>query len=180
MKRALYLLLAATLLAGCDRPSPTIGVECTLNSDCGDPLVCRIERCRRQCVSSRDCGADLLCLMPSELGGVCQLPDERECALTSDCREPFVCRFGTCTTACEEDRDCASGARCEYDEEAEGNACTEPSRTACVYDSDCPAPYVCNDDQRCVYECVPEPDPYRDCVAPRVCVANRCVLPDGG
>lgn len=171
-------VLAGLILLGCERPGLNSGAACNLNSDCAEPLACRLERCRRQCIDSRDCGAGLLCLQLSdELGGACQLPDESRCALPSDCPDQLVCRFGTCTTECAEDRDCPPGASCELDEENGASACVEPIAELCVYDSDCPERHVCTDDQRCEIECV---DGMRDCPAPRVCVQNVCQLPDGG
>jgi hypothetical protein len=92
------VLLAAV---ACERPSLVIGGSCEINSDCAAPLVCVIDRCRRQCVDSRDCGAGLRCLVDdtSAVGGGCQLEHERECTLTSDCTIGLLCQTGTCTTA---------------------------------------------------------------------------------
>lgn len=170
----------ALLALGCDRPALSSGADCVLNSDCAEPLVCRLERCRRQCVDSRDCSAGLRCLQlpdaDEQLGGACQLPDESECTLTSECPDGLVCRLETCTTECVEDRDCPPGATCEPDESG-ANACVEPLAELCIYDSDCPAGHVCTDDQRCEVECV---EGARDCDPPRVCIRNVCQLPDGG
>lgn len=171
---ALLALLGAAM--GCDRPELRTGAECSLNSDCAEPLVCGLERCRRQCVDSRDCGAGLRCLNVGSLGGGCQLPDEAVCTLTSQCGPGLECRFGTCTTACVTDRDCPPGASCQFDAEAGANACVEPIAELCIYNSDCPEPLVCGRDQRCHRECVND----RDCTSERTCVENLCVLRDGG
>jgi hypothetical protein len=169
---AVALLLAGV---GCEREMLRIGEQCSLNTDCAAPLACRLGRCRRQCVDSRDCGAGLRCLLVErDVGGACQLPEEATCALTSDCTDGLVCQFGTCTTACVEDRDCPPGATCE--EDSGMRACQEPLTELCIYDSDCPTPLVCNFEQQCVTEC--EED--RDCPRPRICRAQRCELPDGG
>ena len=169
------LLCLALLLVACDRPPPVLGGGCVLNSDCADPLVCRLELCRRQCVSSRDCGAGLLCLNIGEAeSGACQLPEERSCALTSDCTAGLACNFGTCTTACVEDRDCPPGAQCLTDDASGALACIEPLTDGCIYNSDCPAGFVCAPDQSCRVECRED----RDCDAPRRCVGSFCVLPD--
>ena len=171
---ALTLLLVTV---GCERPVLQSGAECGLNSDCGAPLVCALERCRRQCVDSRDCGAGLLCLAVGDMGGACQLPEEARCALTSECTDGLECRFGTCTTACVDDRDCAPGASCLLDMDSAANACVEPVAELCIYNTDCPPPLVCGREQRCELECAND----RDCSADRRCIANLCEIPpDGG
>ncbi|MEQ8455767.1 MAG: Dickkopf N-terminal cysteine-rich domain-containing protein [Sandaracinaceae bacterium] len=169
--------LTALLLCACDRPPPVMGSGCALNSDCAEPLICRLELCRRQCVASRDCGAGLLCLgIGEEEGGACQLPEERSCLLTSDCTPGLECNFGTCTTVCVEDRDCSPGAQCLTDPDTEALACIEPQTDGCIYNSDCPEGFVCGADQTCRIECRED----RDCDAPRRCVESFCVLSDAG
>lgn len=169
--------LALLALLGCDRPVPTFGAACSLNTDCASPLVCRLQRCRRQCLDSRDCGAGLRCLYidPSEESGVCQLEEEAECTLASECTDGLVCRFGTCTTECATNRDCPPAATCRSDDGAP-LACVEPATELCVYNSDCPAPLVCGPDQLCRLEC----REMRDCRPPRECIDSICQLPDGG
>ena len=166
-----FAALLLVLASACTRPPATLGTECNLNSDCDAPLVCRLRRCRRQCVDSRDCGAGLRCLLLPEEGGACQLPAEASCALSSECPSELVCSFGTCTTECVEDRDCPNGATCQGD--GATNACVEPVAELCIYDSDCPEPFVCGHDQLCRLECAEN----RDCQAPRICVSNLCQLP---
>ncbi len=174
---ARMVVVVAVLALGCDRPTRQTGAECSLNSDCGAPLICGLERCRRQCVDSRDCGAGLRCLAVGDMGGACQLPDEARCTLRSECTTGLECRFGTCTTACAEDRDCPPGATCQADPESGSNACVEPVTELCIYNSDCPAPLVCGRDQRCELECALD----RDCTSDRRCVDNLCEIPrDGG
>lgn len=175
MTRALAFLCALAAL-GCERPELSTGAQCSLNSDCGSPLVCALERCRRQCLDSRDCGAGLRCLFVGAAGGACQLPEEASCTLTSECTSGLVCRFATCTTECRETRDCGPGATCQRDPASSANACIEPLAELCIYHSDCPAPLVCGPGQRCVLECVED----RDCTSERRCIANLCELLDGG
>ena len=174
---SIAILLAASA-AGCsDDPPRVVGETCELSSECDDPLVCRLDRCRRECVTFRDCAAGLRCVLDSDGRGACLLPEELSCALTSECRErhpSLVCAEGVCTNECVEDRDCPSGAACITG--ADGNACVEPVTDLCVYDTECEPPYSCAEDQRCRLECVND----RDCQDPRVCVANLCQLPDGG
>lgn len=178
MRRTPILLALLFVAAACERPGLRSGSECSLNSDCAEPLICGLERCRRQCVDSRDCGAGLRCLFVGS-GGACQLPEEASCTLTSQCGAGLECRFGTCTTACVTDRDCPPGASCSLDVASGENACEEPIAELCIYNSDCPVPLVCGPAQRCVLEC--ETD--RDCTSERRCVENLCELRarlDGG
>ena len=179
MTRALTLVAALLLLVACGRPLFTTGEACTLSSDCAEPLVCGLERCRRQCVDSRDCAAGLLCLRQSS-GDVCQLPEESMCALSSECPAGLACRFGTCTTECAEDRDCPEGARCEVDDDAGGaRACVESIPELCIFNSDCGEPYICDEEQRCRLECVTD----LDCDPLRYCSpeTHRCLpITDAG
>lgn len=172
-------LLTLTLMllpTGCERAIIASGGNCSLNSDCTSPLICGFARCRRQCVDSRDCGAGLRCLNVGAMGGACQLPEEAVCSLTSQCSAGQVCRFGTCTTECGDDRDCPPGAMCQLDDESGANACVEPIAELCIYNSDCPAPLVCGQDQRCELECAED----RDCSSERRCINFLCELIDGG
>ncbi|MGE0790624.1 MAG: hypothetical protein AB7S26_33405 [Sandaracinaceae bacterium] len=171
---ALALALGLALVPACTRPSPNMGAECSLNSDCGEPLVCGLGRCRRQCLDSRDCGAGLRCLAMGDSSS-CQLTTEVSCTLTSDCTGGLVCTFGTCSTACVTDRDCPPGATCQA-VDGSTNACVEVLAELCIYDSDCPEPLVCGSTQQCELECRED----RDCDAPRHCVLNLCQLVDGG
>jgi hypothetical protein len=170
-------MLLVLVLASCERPQFNIGEGCLLNSDCQEPWVCGLDRCRRQCTDSRDCAAGLLCLAIGTEGGVCQLPEEASCALTSECTSGLVCRFGTCTTECVTDRDCPPSASCQTDPIDDGLACIEVITEACVYNSDCVTPeqpyLICGADRRCRYECVAD----EDCRDPlRACdpVDHRC------
>ncbi|MDQ3035005.1 MAG: hypothetical protein M3Y87_21540 [Myxococcota bacterium] len=175
---ALVVTMLAMLALACERPRFVAGEGCEINSDCAAPLICAIGACRRQCITSRDCGAGLRCLMgeSTELGGGCQLEHERTCSLTSECASAdLVCQNGTCTTPCVADRDCPAGARCRRDA-MEILGCYEEMIEPCVYPSDCDAPLICGPDQMCRLECVGD----RDCTTPRVCIANLCELPDGG
>jgi len=169
------LLVLIGLAAGCGEERPRVtGQGCDLTSECEDPLVCRLGRCRKECASRRDCAAGLRCVLDTEGLGACLFPDELDCALNSDCIQPLVCRTGMCTNACESDRDCPGEATCVEEEGA--YACEEPVSDFCVYDRACPEPLACGDDQQCRLECVED----RDCTFPRMCVESLCQLPDGG
>lgn len=174
MTRTLALLaLCALSSVACERPQfSSSGESCTLNTDCVEPHVCGLERCRRQCDTSRDCAAGLRCLRLATGLGVCQLPEESRCSLASDCPAGLTCRVGTCTTECAEDRDCPTGAECRVDESDGSRACVENSAELCIYNSDCPEGLVCYPDQRCREECRSD----SDCDPLRYCSpTNRCL-----
>ena len=173
LRRLLALVVSLAALTSCERATFAVGEGCEINSDCASPLVCVIGHCRRQCVDSRDCGAGLRCLVAPEsaVGGGCQLENERECALASECTTGLICQNGTCTTRCVTSRDCVSGAMC-----TPALGCYEELTELCIYTSDCMEPLVCGRDQLCHIECLGD----RDCMAPRRCVASICQLVDGG
>lgn len=166
--RVIALFVVAT---GCSRPDLVVGDGCTLNTDCAEPLVCGFNYCRKQCLDSRDCGAGLVCFPLGDGSGygVCQLPDETDCALSSDCPSGLICSFGTCTTECMTDRDCVDTATCVSTDGV--GACEEAILDLCLYNSDCPSPLVCWPDQACRFECLAD----RDCLDTELCVGNLCV-----
>lgn len=165
------LLLALSLAAaGCGvEPRRTLGDQCELNSECQAPLVCRMARCRNECLSTRDCGLGLRCVLAPDGLGVCQLPDETACGDDLDCPESLVCTMEAgCTNACDPGGDdCAAGAACVTADD--GTAfCSEPRAAGCVYNSDCVEPMVCRD-ERCVTECAAD----QDCPDGLACVAHE-------
>jgi hypothetical protein len=165
------LLVTVVVLTGCnDRPQLTLGEECAINTDCASPLGCRLGQCRRLCIALRDCPDGSRCIrVAGEDSGACQLQNETECVMSSDCANPaLVCSFGTCTTECREDRDCIDGSICQ-----EGT-CVYLSPDVCVYDSDCDPPLVCAADQSCQYECRADVD----CDPPRICCLSAMVACD--
>jgi hypothetical protein len=177
------LVATLILISACsgEAPKRVTGQTCELTTECAEPLVCRLSRCRRECSTFRDCAAGAECVLDDEGRGACLFEEENLCALDSQCREVgagLVCRDGRCRNECVEDRDCPSGASCVM------SACVVPDPMTCVYNSDCPildggtheVLLVCNPEQRCVVECNAD----RDCDFPRTCVRNLCELPDGG
>lgn len=175
------LLPLVLALSACgERPALRIGEKCSFNSDCESPLVCRLDRCRRECAGTRDCPLDSMCIV-DELGiGVCQVEDA--CELNSECLPPLVCRFGECTNECRTEEDCAAGASClAQDDGALG--CVDVSEKPCQVASDCDEEWqFCAPDGRCREQCRED----RDCRDGAVCVGTEgmrmCVrdLPDDG
>ncbi|HJL14315.1 MAG TPA: hypothetical protein RMH99_01595 [Sandaracinaceae bacterium LLY-WYZ-13_1] len=164
MRRAVATLLL--LAAGCESPE-TLGAQCDVNSDCEAPLVCRLDRCRRACVRTRDCPTRLACVLDEQGRGGCLLEEEARCVQASDCPEGLVCRFGRCTTECESDDECVPPTRCFEDPESGTNACfagdVEP--TACQRDGDCEGLQRCFADGLCRPRCLAD----RDCGRGEAC-----------
>jgi hypothetical protein len=178
--RRLRLAIASAFLAlgvGCVEPPETLGGQCALNSECETPLVCRLDRCRRECAATRDCPVGQLCVTDERGFGACLLPDELSCGVDSDCPASLVCRRTRCTQECVEDRDCAPGARCV---DADGTrVCEDPTETTCRRNSDCGEGSICARDRRCRLPCRAD----RDCREGAACEAGQCVpiaRPDAG
>jgi len=168
MKRVLVLVVAlATSGCDCSLDEPlALGDQCELTSECDAPLVCRIARCRKECATSRDCAAGLLCVRDQNGDGACQLPAEKHCALASDCPAPLICAMGECRNECVMDVDCTPGQACVVSPGSDGGAPVACSGTGagcgcydlsedrpCVYSTECPTGLVCASDQRCRPEC---------------------------
>ncbi len=155
---ALVLSLGWGLASGCARPDFNPGEPCELNNECDARLVCRLARCRIECRVQRDCPLGLQCVRDASGLGACQVESERRCATNSQCEAPLVCLFGQCTNACNDDRDCPSGAAC-VDDGGE-RACVDMSERECELNSDCLNPlFICANDHRCRVECITD----RDC-----------------
>jgi hypothetical protein len=169
-----------------------LGAQCDLNSDCDAPLVCRIELCRVECASSRDCAIGFDCVFDGTGRGACQLEAETSCTLNSDCKSPLVCTMGECTNVCECDpdsppdacysRDCPPGATCIESDGDGGRACLDTSTRGCVYDSDCGVEgeslEVCGGDARCRVECL-GPHDSRNCRNGETCESASFALAGG-
>lgn len=186
MLRALPIATWLTCLVltwGCSRPTIQPGDDCELNTQCSAPLVCRLGRCRVECRASRDCAPGLECVRDEDSLGACQIRDETDCSLSSDCPSSLVCLFRHCTNACQTDVDCPPGALCEADE-AGLLGCRDGANMECTHNSGCPEPYICARDGRCREECRED----WDCRDGEICLdgpdPNVCgdpsLRPDGG
>lgn len=120
---AAALALACAGLVGCEARL-VLGGSCAQTSECASPLVCRFERCRTECVTTRDCPIGTVCLA-EEGGGVCRLPAESACSSDADCPGALACALGACRNRCVTVDDCRPGAECVADVLA-GTVCVDP------------------------------------------------------
>jgi len=115
---------AAVLVLGgasCSSTKPLSGVaqNCSLNSECDQPLVCVFTRCHNACNTSVDCPSGQRCV-PSATPGmnVCQLPKLEDtcstgsaCSIAGEvCGADGQCRATCQMTSCLSMQTCASNA----------------------------------------------------------------------
>jgi hypothetical protein len=118
---ACWIWLACALAACSGDKKLELGGTCTLNSDCTQPLLCKLGSCRKACVRSIDCENGGRCVTVDGVA-VCQTEKESSCDSTGNCPTPLVCRTvdNTCRTACSPTNDtCVGGQTCN------GTVCLE-------------------------------------------------------
>src|SRR5207253_2039847 len=92
---------------------PGWGTQCSYNSQCGDPLICRQGECAYECLGSADCPAGdacvaSRCVAPAVDSGNEAHPDgPAGCTYNSECAAPFICRQGACAYECLGTADCS-------------------------------------------------------------------------
>jgi len=115
---------------GASEAAPT-GQPCSFNSECDDPLVCRMGLCAKECLGDRDCPSDETCAgnrckRPDAGGNVSNMPDAGNVNNTPD----------------------TGGGVPDASTAPDGGA----DASGCSYNSDCPPSLVCRA-QVCVAEC---------------------------
>lgn len=105
----LVLACLGAWLVACESGA-SLGARCARNGECAAPLVCRIGRCRSECVEARDCPQGQVCLIDAEGLGACELPMLDECALS--CDAPLICASGHCRVTCATASECPGGHVC--------------------------------------------------------------------
>lgn len=140
--RTLFFL--ALVFGACSTEPRVLGDKCSASSDCDAPLVCRLERCRVECVNVRDCPFGLTCLRDQHGNASCEVESEAGCVTDADCPASLACDGGECTNRCGSTMPCAGGLICRS-----SLVCADtedgPCGPACT-GMDCT---VCGDDQRC-------------------------------
>ncbi len=171
MRYATLTLAAFTVwsaaLTGCatSKQRSAAAVSCTTNSECATPLVCRLERCRSECSTARDCENGAMCVQDESGLGACQLPAETRCTLQTDCPAPLRCQMGSCLNECVTNADCESEAMCLAG--PDGSACvTMAPGPRCSSPSSCAIPLTCGPDGQCREQCQSD----RDCFPEQVCL----------
>jgi hypothetical protein len=110
----------------------------------------------------------------SGISQACHDPDSgmgfgANCSSQQDCREPYLCRFGSCRAQCEVDRDCPGGACLVID--AQTRVCTVPGEQACTpaEPAACGHGLTCAIDHVCRNDCAS-----RSCGGSRQCIEGAC------
>jgi hypothetical protein len=145
----LCFILVLGYACGDELSRDPVGAQCAINGDCDAPLVCRLERCRVECATTRDCHSTR-CVLDEERIGACTVDAEDDCALDSDCPGTLVCRSARCVNQCTPvvagmpgpSRDCAAGSLCTPADDGTW-VCVETAAGQCTFDRDCEEPLVC-------------------------------------
>jgi hypothetical protein len=97
-------VVAAPACSTTDSPSlPT----CSQNSDCKDPNVCALGKCRAQCSKSADCATGQWCVTDSETKSAACIDRNQPCSRQSDCTVPLACATDyRCRNLCKSDDEC--------------------------------------------------------------------------
>lgn len=135
--RRMRNLVMVLVLAGCTEKNPNV---CSIDTDCGDGLVCRGNSCiAESCSTSSECEASApYCLASMLCAAKCDA--DNECpGFNQDANAKF-CSSGTCV-ACRTDDDCASTSP----------VCAQGSCRACQLDSECESG-ACGTNGACIAE----------------------------
>ncbi len=107
---------------GDDAVDAPLASACVINSDCNVPLVCSFGKCHNECETSRDCPPNNRCVAGDKPYRVCQLPEEVDCRVNSDCAGGKICASDKkCRDGCNANRDCIGDQVCV------SNVCAEPA-----------------------------------------------------
>jgi hypothetical protein len=99
-----------------------------------------------------------------------------QCDLSSECAEPYVCRFDHCRRECVGSRDCGLGLRCLVAQDGLG-VCQLDTEKECERNSDCPEQLYCTA-RECTNGCGDD----RDCAPGARCLTqgeiSSCLFPE--
>jgi hypothetical protein len=93
------------------------------------------------------------------------------CTLNSECKDPLVCKFGSCHQACMQSRDCPTGERCVQVDSV--GVCQQQTESQCTYGGTvkCKTPLICAADNICRNTCTTADN----CLKNQECVASVCL-----
>jgi hypothetical protein len=91
------------------------------------------------------------------------------CHLNSDCDALLLCVFERCHEACNDSRDCDSGAHCVRGAR-QRNVCQLEDEQSCSQHAPCPGSQLCAVDATCRDACLES----EDCIAGQVCTTSTC------
>ena len=102
-------VLGVVVFGGCGGAAkPPATPQCTLDSNCKDPLKCVQGYCVTACAESRDCPSGERCIT-TDIGNTCQPPEKKTCGANSDC-DPLFCAIDlVCRNQCTTNHDCPGG-----------------------------------------------------------------------
>ncbi len=121
-------IASGLLLLACEARAP-IGSRCARNGDCASPLVCRIDRCRTECVENRDCPSGADCLLDEAGLGACSVAADRGCGGGgTTCPTPLTCVNDRCVNTCATSADCPDDGDCRPAPGAGISFCFAPDR----------------------------------------------------
>jgi alpha-tubulin suppressor-like RCC1 family protein len=105
-------LALVVMIVGCES-SAHLGDGCARAGECTSPLVCRLSRCRNECVANRDCPVGATCLLDQTGLGACSVEIDRRCGSGgTECPAPLSCVGDRCVNTCTSAADCPSDGEC--------------------------------------------------------------------
>jgi len=151
----------------------SLGVACTTScqtaADCAENAACVDGSCAIALDEGASCTSDQACKSASCING--------SCCTVSRCA-PYACSGSGCASACDDDDDCAPGARCDVPtKRCKADSACSDERTAVGSDgkqTSC-APFLCSDGL-CITRCTST----EQCVTGNACdrTTGLCVTPE--
>ena len=122
------LAALALVLFACEGGAP-VGATCEHASDCSSPLVCRLARCRVECVANADCPVGADCLLDQSGLGSCSIAADHGCGSGgTTCPMPLHCANDRCVNTCSSMADCPPDGECRLVPEIGLSFCIAPMR----------------------------------------------------
>jgi alpha-tubulin suppressor-like RCC1 family protein len=118
------------LLAAC-QSGAAAGTPCARSTECSNPLVCRLGRCRSECAANRDCPLGAQCFLDPAGLGACELEADHQCGSGGTvCPSGLTCLGSECVRACTMSSDCPADGLCSVVTGSSTSVCTDPRTPA--------------------------------------------------